>query len=357
MGLAIPDNLTIPLEVYVTLSWTMWRDNERVQRAEQNSPAMKPGDKGQHVHLLQAALILNDIDVPHHGFVHAAGTPANQRVQNNNYQQETQSAVRTAEQRFNLTRDQGVAGREVVQALDNATNTFYLANAGRFGAARAASDAPRARLKVDAAISGLSALRATMGGPPNSGIPLPNIPLPNSGLISLRVVNDALRDQFRLLAPGIPGPGFCRLATTDDIDRIMVTFFAISLLLRQASTAFVDGIPVNGVKTAAEAFEGSLQVTFGPMFRDFDGPFGGKIGRGSRVAVIIHEGMHAVDTSRTSGRGDIHISEFEPAYESQPADLSMFNPSSYATFAAHVFHGRDRQPRFGLGPGARGLED
>ena len=270
----------------MTLSWSMWRDNDRVQRAERNSPAMKPGDKGQHVHLLQAALILNEIDVPNHGITNPVT-----RAQNNNYMQETQAAVRTAEQRFNLARDIGVAGQQVVQALDNATNSFYLTNAGRFGAARAIADAPRALEKVEAAVRGLAALRSTMAAPGGSGIPLPNIPLPGSGLLSLRVVNDALRDHFRLLAPGIPGSVFARLATTADIDRISVTFFAIAVLLRQAATAFVDGIPVNGVKTAAESLEGSLRVTFGPMFRDFDGPFGTRIGRGSRVAVVIHESI------------------------------------------------------------------
>jgi hypothetical protein len=46
-------------------------------------------------------------------------------------------------------------------------------------------------------------------------------------------------------------------------------------------------------------------------------------------------------------------SEFDPAYNTQPANLSIFNPKSYAGFAAHVFNGplRDPNPRFERGNG------
>jgi len=108
---------------------------------------------------------------------------------------------------------------------------------------------------------------------------------------------------------------------------------------------------------------------FGPYFRSFSAdqpirprppgvpgaqfPFGHFIGPNSRAAILIHEGMHAVDASLTSGNLGIHISEFSPAYDTQPANLSMFNPSSYAGFAAHVANGAagDPNPRFGLGNG------
>lgn len=96
----------------MALSWVPWQNDLHVQRAETSSPSMKPGTAGQHVHLLQAALILQGFDVPHHGIT---GNPP---VQNNNYLGETQAAVRQCEVRFGLTLDAGIAGRQVIQRLD-----------------------------------------------------------------------------------------------------------------------------------------------------------------------------------------------------------------------------------------------
>ena len=83
-----------------------------------------------------------------------------------------------------------------------------------------------------------------------------------------------------------------------------------------------------------------------------DGPIDKAIGDESRVAVVLHECMHSVDFSGTSGSDDIHISEFDPAYDVQPANQSIFNPSSYASFAAHMHEGEDPSPRFGLARGS-----
>jgi hypothetical protein len=318
----------------------MWRDNQRVQQAERNSPSMKPGEKGDAVHLLQAALILNNIDVPHHGVTNG--------VKNDNYLSETQAAVRAAEQRFNLTRDNGIAGQQVIQALDRATDKFYTDRVGHFGRDLAVQDAPRAAEKVERAINAVRALRDHVAGAPSTPSPF-------------TVANAALRTHFRLLTPGTTGPGFTRAATAADLDRILRTYVDIAFVLRAATFAFRDAIPFNGVKTAAESPTNSRRVDFGPAYRDFqDSPsdlIGGRIGKASRVAVCIHESMHAVDATNTSGNAPIHISEFDPAYDTQPADLSLVNPSSYASFAAHVFAGSDPQPRFGLGPQSRGLEE
>jgi peptidoglycan hydrolase-like protein with peptidoglycan-binding domain len=320
----------------MALLWVVWRDNKRIQQAEQNSPSMKSGEKGEAVHLLQAALILNGIDVPHHGVTKG--------VRNDNYLQETQTAVRAAEKKFGLTiQDQGIAGKQVIGALDRECNKFYTAHAGHFGRDLAVSDAPRALRKVGSALSGLRTLRAHMTA-------LPSNPSP------LTVVNEALRVHFRLLAPGVARRPVARIATLGDIQRIIDTYQRMQFVLRGATFTFQDGIPFNGVKTAAESNTGSERVTFGPNFADFDGPIDKRIGNESRVAVVLHESMHSVDISGTSGDDEIHISEFDPAYDLQPANLSMFNPSSYASFAAHVFRGQDPQPRFGLGPGSRGLD-
>jgi peptidoglycan hydrolase-like protein with peptidoglycan-binding domain len=315
----------------MVLAWTEWRNDQRIQRAENSNPSMKPGEAGQPVHLLQAALILNGFDVALHGITrHSDGVFR----QNNNYGQQTAAAVRACEQRFGLTIDGGVAGREVISRLDRETNTFYLTNAGQFGATLARSDAPLAVGKIASALFALNLLRA--GGLPATVAPL---------------VDNALQTHFRLLPPGAAGDGIRRARTLADLNAIIATFTALGGVLNGGATTFEDGIPVNGVKTAAESNTGSRLIRFGPFFRNFDGPLGNLIGPHSRAAILLHEGTHAVDPTGASGRQEIHISEFEPAYNTQTADRSILNPSSYAGFAAHIANGSDPNPRFGLGAG------
>ena len=320
----------------MALSWDVWRTNDRIQRAENNSPPMRSGESGQPVHLLQASLVLQGFDIPHHG---VTGRPPQQ---NNNFLSETQSAIRKCEAQFGLTQDIGIAGQEVVRRLDSQNNTLYATRAGQFGAALARTDVGTAVGKIASATLALSFLKANVLPPP-----------------TLSLVEDALRVHFRLLPPGIPGDGIRRARTTADVDRILTQFMQIAGVLNSSATSFEDGIPFNGAKIAAEANNGSRRITFGPAFRDFTltpvDLTGGRIGPQSRAAILIHEGMHASDDSGTSGNENIHISEFQPTYATQPADLSLVNPSSYASFAAHIANGGDPPIRFGLGPGARGL--
>jgi hypothetical protein len=318
----------------MALSWEVWRGEQRIQRAEINSPPLKSGESGQPVHLLQASLVLQGFDIPHHG---VTGDPP---VQNNNFLNETQAAVRQCEARFGLTLDIGVAGQEVVRRLDRENDTLYTFKAGHFGAALARTDVSRAVGKITSATLALTFLRVNV-----------------LNLLVSNLVEDALRVHFRLLPPGSIGDGIRRARTTADIDRILTQFTLIAAVLNSCATSFRDGIPVNGVKIPAEANTGSRTILFGPAFRDFTvSPVdltGGGIGPNSRAAILIHEGMHASDDSNTSGNRNIHISEFQAAYNTQPADLSLFNPSSYASFAAHIANGGDPPIRFGLGPGAR----
>jgi len=320
----------------MALSWEPWRADQRIQRAENNNPPMKTGESGQPVHLLQASLVLQGFNIPHHG---VTGKPPRQ---NNNFLSETQAAVRACEGKFGLTPDIGIAGQEVIRRLDVENNTLYTSRAGHFGAALARTDVGLAVGKIASATLALSFLKANVVPPP-----------------TLTLVQDALRVHFRLLPPGATGDGIRRPRTTADIDRILNQFMLISGVLNGSATSFLDGIPFNGAKTAAEADTGSRRIRFGPAFRDFTltpvDLTGGRIGPNSRAAILIHEGMHAVDNSNTSGNDNIHISEFEPGYATQRADLSLFNPSSYASFAAHIANGGDPPVRFGLGPGARGL--
>jgi peptidoglycan hydrolase-like protein with peptidoglycan-binding domain len=84
--------------------------------------------------VLQEALIEN-------GFPLAAGPTGN-------YLQDTAAAVRAAEQAFTLSVDQGVAGRQVLGALDRG---FLGGVNPSFGAALARGDAGLALAKVQAA--------------------------------------------------------------------------------------------------------------------------------------------------------------------------------------------------------------
>jgi peptidoglycan hydrolase-like protein with peptidoglycan-binding domain len=316
----------------MTLSWEVWRGEQRVQRAELSNPSFKPGESGQPVHLLQAALILTGFDIPNHGIVPPS------RIQNNNYGAQTSAAVRAAELRFGLTRDGGVAGREVVGRLDRECNTFYTVNAGQFGAALARTDASLAIGKIASSLLALTFLRA--GALAESVAPM---------------VDDALLTHFRLLAPGAATIGNRRARTTADLDRIIGTFTALGGVINRGATTFEDGIPVNGVKTAAESFTGSNLIRFGPFFLSATAPLGlslgSPIGPNSRAAILMHEGTHAVDPTGRSGDPDVHISEFSAAYNTQSTDRSLLNPSSYAGFAAHVANNGDPAPRFGLGAG------
>jgi peptidoglycan hydrolase-like protein with peptidoglycan-binding domain len=323
--------------VIMALSWFAWRNNNRIQRAQNNNPAMRTGEKGEPVHLLQASLILNGFDVPSHGV-------GENGVRNDNYGQQTQAAVREAEDLDNLSiKDSGVAGKQVITDLDTDSAAFYGTHAGHVGAGLARQDAPRAISKVQRAITGASALLGVLQ-------PTPAAPVVTAADI------EALRVHFRLLMPGATiGSAVARTATAADLTQIRSTFQRILSVLASGSTAFTDGVPFTGVKNPAESVPNSRVILFGPFFRDFDAPFGDRIGNESRAAILIHEGMHSVDISLISGRNDIHISEFSPAYDVQRAELALLNPSSYASFAAHVFLGSDPVPRFGLGPVSRGL--
>jgi hypothetical protein len=310
----------------MTLTWEVWRDEVRIQGAENNKPPMKPGESGQPVHLLQAALILNGFDVPHHGI---SGRPPRQ---NSNYLNETQTAVRQCEARFGLDRDTGIAGQQVIRRLDQESNTFYTTHAGHFGAALARQDVPLAISKIVPSLLALNFLQAGQ----------------LSGTVS-PLVDDALRVHFRLLPPGATADGIRRPRAAADLTTIINTFTRLAGVLNASAASFEDGIPVNGIRTPAESNTGSRIVRFGPSFCDFDGPAGNRIGPHSRAAILIHEGTHSVDITGRSGDDDVHISEFEPAYDVQTADRSLLNPSSYAGFAAHIANNGDPNPRFGLG--------
>ncbi|MET0605246.1 MAG: hypothetical protein ABWZ80_02215 [Beijerinckiaceae bacterium] len=305
-----------------------WQANARLVAASENKPSMKAGEGNRlATFILQNVLIATNFNIP-------AGATGN-------FMQQTSAAVRDAETQFSLTRDQGVAGKEVFGALDRfLTNPSQFVAGGASGSALATSDAPLALRKISKAIDALKRLETTLKNPAT--------PTPTDAAL----VDDALRVHFRLTRT--QGTiGVTRPFTLADITEILTMFNAIAGVLRDPANRFVDNLPQNGPLTAAEAPFGG-QITFGPVFRNFDWRGLGRIGDNSRAAILIHEGMHIVDA--VSGDDNTtHISEFDPRYNGQSPEFSKHNPSSYAGFAAHIDLGRDPTPRFGLGPGARGL--
>jgi len=302
----------------MALTSTRWSRIARLQSASENTPPMQFGEADH-----DATVVLQEV-LTENGFTLPAGLTGN-------YLQETAAAVRAAEVQFGLDPDQGVAGRQVLGALDSANV------APTFGAALARLDAPFALSKVQAALDALNA------------IPTPIIQADGTRVTIAQTTDDALQIHFRLINNAIPTFGVLRLLTDADLTQMLNTYNGIARTLRNADTTFRDGVPVNGIGTAAEAPLGG-PITFGPAFRSVTLPDGALIGPNSRAAILIHESTHVIDGQ--SGQPAIHISEFDPAYDVQIADLAIHNPSSYASFAANIFPPPgEPNPRFGLGPG------
>lgn len=293
-----------------------WSSNQRLQRAAENNKAMRLLEPDKvAVTLLQQALVSTGIAV-----IKVDGI----------FGPKTAGAVRAVQTRFNMDRDEGVAGRQTLGVLD------ILQQGGQLGRDLAQTDTVLAGQKVRAAILALNNFRTSQknGTPP----------------AALTVA--ALRTHFRLtlVAETI---GVTRLITDADVATMISRYNQLVSLFTANAPRFRTGVPVNGINTAAEApLNGP--VTFGPAFTNVNSHFGDRIGPNSRAAILIHESVHVFD-GQSGINGDTHISEFEPAYSAQRADRSLHNPSSFASFAAHIHNNGDPTPRFGLGPGARGL--
>jgi hypothetical protein len=206
------------------------------------------------------------------------------------------------------------------------------------GSALAHTDVPLALRKVDAALASLAEFRTTLtthfGSRPFN-----------------RVTVEALSKHYRLTLVESSSPR--RPVTERDLSHLIAHFTRIRTVLASHQSTFTDGAPADrhGNPVPAAAPLNGSKVIFGAPFRNFTDVDAAAIGPNSRAAILIHEGFHAVDVEKKSGADDVHISEFRPEYDTQPADKSIFNPSSYASFAAHVVEGRDPVPRFGLGAG------
>lgn len=243
------------------------------------------------------------------------------------YGQQTATAVKAVQKRFNLTADQGAAGREVIGVLD------LMLRGALFGRDLAVLDLPLATSKVRAALAAINTLQQSRA----------------AGTPSAPLTLDALRTHFRLTGFA-PTLGVGRAMNDTDLNTISARYTQLIGLFSAAATRFRTGAPVNGPHTPAEAPLGG-PITFGPAFTNVQNNFGDTLGEPigphSRAAILMHEGVHVFDGQ--SGAINAHISEFDPAYDRQLAELSLHNPSSFAGFAAHIVNNGDPSPRFGLG--------
>ncbi|QHV94608.1 peptidoglycan-binding protein [Spirosoma endbachense] len=299
----------------MALQSPFWSANVRLQQAADNKKSMRLFEPDKFaVALLQTALVNTGLAT-----IKIDGI----------FGEQTAKALRAVETRFNMDRDEGIAARQTLGIID------ILLQNGQLGQGLAQGDTQLAIKKVKAALQALTFFQTSRQ---------------NGTALDVLTV-DALITHFRISASAST-LGASRPVKDTDLATIIERYTQLLGLYKDSATRFRTGAPVNGIFTAAEAPVNG-PITFGPAFTNVNSNFGGFIGNNSRAAVLIHEGVHVFD--RDSGRKDTHISEFEPAYGAQPADLSLHNPSSYAGFAAHIDLKRDPVPRFGLGPGARGL--
>jgi len=121
------------------------------------------------------------------------------------------------------------------------------------------------------------------------------------------------------------------------------------------ATATADGAVLADGTTVAAGYvkvAGTGNVNISP---EFNSPTRGP---NCQAAIVVHESEHTVD-ALSGDNATTHISEWETVdppilakfgltrYDRQTPEQAIHNPSAYASFAAHVSHGKDE--RFGDG--------
>jgi hypothetical protein len=303
---------------------------------------VKNHDSDQHL----VIFLLNKIQAASGGTLHTSGPTRFKTPREGHCAADLADAIKRFQEVNNLPADRVVdPNGPTLNALFLLANGKPLPAKGRrlSGRVLAELDVPLAVQKVERALEKLRLFRLA-------------IVRPTLGpRVFDKVTEDALFVHFRLtpFGSGLVAPK--RAVKLADVDHLITHFDKIKAMLLRRD--FSDGSPKDkfGNVVPAAANLDSGKAIFSSLFRNFDAKDGQRIGDNSRAAILIHEGMHAVDAAKVSGRDDIHISEFSPAYDTQSPDRSLFNPSSFAGFAAHVFLGKDPKPRFGLDPKGRFL--
>ncbi len=314
----------------ITLLAPEWADNARLQRAANNSPPIRAGDPDRvAVKLLQEALISAGFDM-------VAGADGG-------FGQQTANAIIAAEKRFSFQLDGGVAGREVIGALDLSQRGWDPPDGAHWGGLIARTIVPLAQRKVTAALVALGEVQAMLSTGGFDFVTVDGVTL------------TALNSHFKLVGPGGSKSPIQEFITLERIIQITTNFRGIQRTLNNPAM-IRNSICTISLDTAAEAPFGG-PILFGPPYSDFalepvEETNIDVTGENSLAAMMIHEATHVIDNI-SSDNVTTHISESTLPYETQAATFARHNPSAYATFAAHVFAGADRprEERFGLGKG------
>lgn len=92
------------------------------------------------------------------------------------------------------------------------------------------------------------------------------------------------------------------------------------------------------------------RISFTSRFAPWDPATQAGFGPCCRTAMLVHEAVHVFDPR--SGEPDIHVSEWDPRFDTMAPDLLLHNPSAYASFAAQIYTRSMKWPRtvrFGAG--------
>jgi peptidoglycan hydrolase-like protein with peptidoglycan-binding domain len=305
-------------KITVSLLANHWVGNARIQRAANNNPPLLEGESDHAaVKLLQEALIGSGFSVGRGADVF--------------FGPRTAAAVIAMERHFGFPVDAGIAGREVLGALD-LTLRGWAPQVGAFwGGLIAKTIVPLAQRKVNVARSALDDIRTMLSFGSFDFVTADGVTMV------------ALTTYFKLVPPGGTKQLFEEFITIATIDPLIANYRGLAQTLANDKTTCYS-ICTLGLDVAAKAVFGG-PILIGPPCSAFKlAPVTvtniDKTGPNSIAAIMMHEGIHVVDIA--SGQEGIPISEFEVAYETQTAEKVRHNPSAYATFAAHMEDGNNR---------------
>lgn len=166
------------------------------------------------------------------------------------------------------------------------------------------------------------------------------------------MIEDAVDRHFQLVVDPAKLLPRKKLVDTTLLAFIKHNFKAVKEVLGKSGSYFrfptAADVPADSKSSFIYTYGGmGGSINFNPAeFADWDPVSGKGFGPRARGAMVLHEGIHIVDT--LSGPPN-HIYEHEAGYDLQRADQAIHNASSYASFAQHVTYGRDT--RFGGDPG------
>jgi len=133
----------------------------------------------------------------------------------------------------------------------------------------------------------------------------------------------ALETNFAWKQVRDPGAHFDHIEQTlqelDKIIRLSARYFA-DVDYERAAAIFAP----NPVPPAYALYKEKIYFT--PEYEKF--------GPKCRTAMLVHEAVHVIDPR--SGEPEIHISEWDPRFETRTALQQLHNPSAYASFTAQI---------------------